>query len=58
MKQDATETVLVVSRRILNGEIYVSDRISDCMVQRYTSSRAAGQRLGVADLTDRGSGSG
>jgi DNA-binding NarL/FixJ family response regulator len=53
MKQDATETVLVALRRILNGEIYVSDRISDRMVQRYIRSRAAGQPASVADLTDR-----
>lgn len=53
MKQDATETVLVALRRILNGEIYVSDRISDRMVQRYIGSRAAGQPASVADLTDR-----
>ena len=53
MKQDATETVLVALRRILNGEIYVSDRISDRMVQRYIGSRAAGHPASVADLTDR-----
>jgi DNA-binding NarL/FixJ family response regulator len=53
MKQDATETVLVALRRILNGEIYVSERLSDRMVQRYIGSRAATQPASVADLTDR-----
>lgn len=53
MKQDATQKVLVALKRILNGEIYVSERISDRMVQRYIGSRASGQPASVVDLTDR-----
>ena len=35
MKQEATEKVLVAVRRILNGEIYLSDRIANKMLQHY-----------------------
>ena len=35
MKQEATEKVLVAVRRILNGEIYLSERMSNKMLQQY-----------------------
>ena len=35
MKQEATEKVLVALRRILCGEIYVSDRIANKMLKHY-----------------------
>src|SRR5271170_340639 len=35
MKQEATEKVLVALRRILSGEIYVSDRIANKMLHRF-----------------------
>ena len=35
MKQEATEKVLVAVRRILNGEVYLSDRMSNKMLQQY-----------------------
>jgi DNA-binding NarL/FixJ family response regulator len=35
MKQEATEKVLVALRRILSGEIYVSDRIANSMLRHY-----------------------
>src|SRR5450755_720888 len=35
MKQEATEKVLVALRRILAGEIYVSDRIANKMLKHY-----------------------
>src|SRR6202047_1297962 len=35
MKQEATDKVLVAVRRILNGEIYVSDRIASKMLKHY-----------------------
>ena len=53
MKQEATEKVLVALRRILSREIYVSERISNRMLQRYIGNRSAGQPASVADLTDR-----
>ncbi len=53
MKQEATEKVLVALRRILSGEIYVSERIANRMLQRYIGSSGTGQPSSVADLTDR-----
>lgn len=53
MKQEAAEKVLVALRRILSKEIYVSERISNRMLQRYIGSRGAGRPASVADLTDR-----
>ena len=35
MKQEATEKVLVAVRRILNGEVYLSERMSNKMLQQY-----------------------
>ena len=35
MKQEATERVLIALRRILNREIYVSDRVADKMLRRF-----------------------
>jgi DNA-binding NarL/FixJ family response regulator len=53
MKQEATEKVLVALRRILCGEIYVSERIANRMLQRYIGNRGAGRPSSIADLTDR-----
>ena len=53
MKQEATEKVLVALRRILSGEIYVSERIANRMLQRYIGSPNAGRASSIADLTDR-----
>src|SRR6202167_4609371 len=35
MKEEATEEVLVALRRILSGEIYVSDRVTKRMLQQF-----------------------
>ena len=53
MKQEATERVLVAIRRILGGEIYVSDRMANRMLHRFVGGSEVGQRSPVADLTDR-----
>jgi DNA-binding NarL/FixJ family response regulator len=53
MKQQATEQVLIAIRRILGGEIYVSERIANKMLHRFVGGSAAGQSSPVADLTDR-----
>ena len=53
MKQEATEKVLVALRRILSGEIYVSERIANRMLQRYIGGPSAGRSSSIADLTDR-----
>jgi DNA-binding NarL/FixJ family response regulator len=53
MKQEATDKVLVALRRILSGEIYVSERIANRMLQRYIGGPGAGRPSSIADLTDR-----
>src|ERR1700690_3017424 len=41
MKQEATEKVLVAIRRILNGDVYLSDRIANKMLQQYIGGSSA-----------------
>ncbi len=53
MKQEATEKVLVALRRILAGEIYVSDRIANRMLQRFIGKGNVAGPSSVANLTDR-----
>ena len=53
MKQEATEKVLVAVRRILRGEIYVSDRIANSMLQHYVRGTNPAGRSSIAELTDR-----
>lgn len=53
MKQEASEKVLVALRRILNNEIYVSERIANRMLQRYIGSPSDGRASSISDLTDR-----
>jgi DNA-binding NarL/FixJ family response regulator len=53
MKQEATDRVLVAIRRILDGEIYLSDRMSNRMLQRFAGGAGLEQRSPVANLTDR-----
>jgi DNA-binding NarL/FixJ family response regulator len=52
MKQEATEKVLVAIRRILNGEIYLSDRMANKVLQQYMGGSPAGQSR-IRDLSDR-----
>ncbi len=53
MKQEATERVLVAIRRILGGEVYVSDRMANRMLHRLVGGSRVEQRSPIADLTDR-----
>ena len=53
MKQEATEKVLVAVRRILNGEIYVSDRIANKMLKHYITGAGTLRNSSIADLSDR-----
>ena len=53
MKQEATEKVLVALRRILSGEIYVSDRIANSMLRHYVRGANASEHSSISDLTDR-----
>src|ERR1700682_2919296 len=51
MKQEATEKVLVALRRILSGEIYVSDRIANSMLQHYVRGANPAEASSVSELT-------
>src|SRR5579863_5229045 len=53
MKAEATEKVMVALRRILSGEIYVSDRIANSMLQHYVRGADLSDHSPVSDLTDR-----
>jgi DNA-binding NarL/FixJ family response regulator len=52
MKQEATERVLTALRRILKGEVYLSDRAAGRVLQQYVRGVTA-QQSSVADLSDR-----
>jgi len=53
MKQEATEKVLVAVRRILNGEVYLSERMSNKMLQQYVGGAPAMIQSRIASLSDR-----
>lgn len=53
MKQEATEKVLVAIRRILQGEVYLSDRLTTTMVQQYVRGASTGKSSPLLNLTDR-----
>ena len=53
MKQEATEKVLVALRRILNGEIYVSERISNQILRQYITGSRMVRNSSIGDLSDR-----
>jgi DNA-binding NarL/FixJ family response regulator len=53
MKQEATEKVLVALRRILGGEIYVSDRVANTMLKHYITGSGTLRNSSIADLSDR-----
>ena len=44
MKQEATEKVLVAMRRILGGDIYLSDRMANKLLHQYISGAPADMR--------------
>jgi DNA-binding NarL/FixJ family response regulator len=53
MKQEATERVLVAIRQILNGEVYVSDRMAQKMMHQFIGRSTVSKRSTMEDLTDR-----
>ena len=55
MKQEATERVLIALRRILNREIYVSDRVANKMLRQFVAGggSTAANRSPFDDLSDR-----
>lgn len=53
MKQEATEKVLVAVRRILNGEVYLSDRMANKMLQQYIGGSQGAIQSRISALSDR-----
>ena len=53
MKQEATERVLVAIRQILGGEVYVSERMANKMVQQFIGAPGGTKRSSIEGLTDR-----
>lgn len=53
MKQEATEKVLVAIRRILQGEVYLSDRLTSTMLQQYMRGASSPKKSPLVNLTDR-----
>jgi DNA-binding NarL/FixJ family response regulator len=53
MKQEATEKVLVAIRRILQGEVYLSDRLTNTMLQQYVRGASPAKSSPLVSLTDR-----
>ncbi|MGC2259965.1 MAG: response regulator transcription factor, partial [Candidatus Sulfotelmatobacter sp.] len=49
MKQEATEKVLVALRRILSGEIYVSSRIANSMLQHYVRGASPSEHSSISE---------
>lgn len=53
MKQEATEKVLFAARKILRGEVYLSDRMQSIMLQRFVDGRGETPTSFTDNLTDR-----
>jgi DNA-binding NarL/FixJ family response regulator len=53
MKQEATEQVLVAVRRILSGDIYLSDRMANKLLHQYISGASADLNSRLSALSDR-----
>src|ERR1700758_4200103 len=53
MKQEATEKVLVAGRRILDGDVYLSDNMSRKMLQQYIDGSPSMLESRIASLSDR-----
>ncbi|MGH7875076.1 MAG: response regulator transcription factor [Candidatus Binatia bacterium] len=53
MKQEATENVLIALRRVLNGEIYLSERMSNKMLQQFVGLSSTATGFSIDRLSDR-----
>lgn len=53
MKQEATEKVLVAIRRILQGDVYLSDRLTNTMLQQLARGASPSKGSPLLNLTDR-----
>lgn len=53
MKEEATEQVLVAIRRVLNGEVFLSDKMKSKMLQQLATGRHKIVTSPIEHLTDR-----
>jgi DNA-binding NarL/FixJ family response regulator len=53
MKQEATEKVLVAVRRILSGDMYLSDRMANKLLHQFISGSAADMSSRLSSLSAR-----
>jgi DNA-binding NarL/FixJ family response regulator len=53
MKQEATERILVAIRKVLNGEVYLSERMSTKLMHQLVGGRAAAGGSLMERLSDR-----
>jgi len=53
MKQEAPQTLLSAVRKVLSGEVYVSDKMGATLLQRIVGGRKPGGNLPMDRLTDR-----
>ncbi|KPK45107.1 MAG: LuxR family transcriptional regulator [Phycisphaerae bacterium SG8_4] len=53
MKQEATENVIAAIRRVLDGEIYVSERMASRMVRKLVTGQTVTNASPVDSLSDR-----
>ena len=53
MKQEATEKVLVAIRRILQGKVYLSDRLTNKMLEQYVHGPRSPKSDPLGTLSDR-----
>jgi DNA-binding NarL/FixJ family response regulator len=53
MKQEATDLVLTAIRRILDGEVYVPERVASRMLKHYARGSTLAPRPPLATLSDR-----
>ena len=52
-KQEATERIMTAIRKVLDGEIYVSDRMAGRIVQRFVAGKETKTISPLGQLTDR-----
>lgn len=53
MKQEATKRVLIAIRRILQGEMYLSERLTNSLLRQHLGGTAPLNNSPLANLTDR-----
>ena len=53
MKQEATEKVLVAIRRILQGDVYLSERLTNTLLHHFAHGTLSSKNSPIVGLTDR-----